>query len=114
MEISFKFRYQSGRPYTPSEYVTWKQNREGGVKWSRGAWVSTSDQNGARYPAYSRLDLQWLSRFYLDRWNINLYVAMMNILNTKNVFYENRRSDGTVETVYQFAFFPVVGMEVEF
>ena len=114
MELSFKFRYQSGRPYTPSEYVTWKQSREGGVTWSRGAWIATGDQNGARYPNYSRLDLQWLSRFYLDRWNVTLYVAMMNVLNSKNVFYENHRSDGTVETVYQFAFFPVVGLEVEF
>ncbi|HCA82129.1 MAG TPA: hypothetical protein DEP53_20560 [Bacteroidetes bacterium] len=114
MEISFKYRYQSGRPYTPMEYVTWKQSREGGVKWSRGAWVTTGDQNGARYPGYTRLDLQWLSRFYLNRWNINLYVALMNVFNSKNVYYESHRSDGTVETVYQFTFFPVVGAEVEF
>ena len=38
----------------------------------------------------------------------------MNVLDTKNVFYEDHRSDGTVETVYQFAFFPVVGFEAEF
>jgi hypothetical protein len=114
MEISFKYRYQSGRPYTSSEYVTWKQSREGGVKWSRGAWISSGDRNGARYPSYSRLDLQWLSRFYLSQWNINLFVGLMNVLNNKNVFYENHRSDGTVETVYQFTFFPVVGAEVEF
>jgi hypothetical protein len=114
MEISFKYRYQSGRPYTSSEYVTWKQSREGGVKWSRGAWISSGDRNGARYPSYSRLDLQWLSRFYLSQWNINLFVGLMNVLNNKNVFYENHRSDGTVETVYQFTFFPVVGVEVEF
>jgi len=113
MEISFKYRYQSGRPYTPMEYVTWKQRREGGVKWSKGAWIPSGNQNGARYPVYSRLDVQWLSRFYLDRWNINIYVAMMNLLNRKNVFFENHRSDGTVETVYQFRFFPVVGIEVE-
>jgi hypothetical protein len=41
-------------------------------------------------------------------------VAVQNVLNTKNVFFRNYRSDGTTETVYQFAFFPVVGMEVEF
>jgi len=39
---------------------------------------------------------------------------MMNLLNRKNVFFENHLSDGTVETVYQFRFFPVVGIEVEF
>jgi len=114
MEISFKYRYQTGRPHTPMQYVLWKQNREGGVKWSHGAWIDTGDYNAERYPDYNRLDLQWISRFYLDTWNINAYVAIQNVLNTKNVFYEDYRSDGTKETVYQFAFFPVVGVEVEF
>ena len=114
MEISFKYRFQTGRPYTSQEYVTWKQDREGGVQWSHGSWVSTGNENSARYPDYSRLDLQWLSRFYLNGWNMNVYVAMMNVMNTKNIFYENHRSDGTVETVYQFAFFPVFGVEAEF
>jgi hypothetical protein len=114
MEISFKFRYQTGRPYTPQVYVPWRQEREGGLKWTRGAWVTTLDHNAERYPDYSRLDLQWISRFYFSDWNINAYVALMNVLNRKNVFYEELLSDGTVETVYQFAFFPVVGVEVEF
>ncbi len=114
MEISFKYRYQSGRIYTPQEYVTWKQRREGGVSWSSGAWISTRNENSARFPDYSRLDLQWLSRFYMSGWNINIYMALMNVMNTKNVFFKNYRSDGTVETVYQFAFFPVFGLEAEF
>ena len=114
MEISFKYRFQTGRAYTPVDYVTWKQEREGGVHWSKGAWVSTNDINSERYPNYSRLDLQWLSRFYMKSYNINVYVALMNVLNTKNVFYIDYRSDGTKETVYQFAFFPVVGVEFEY
>jgi hypothetical protein len=114
MEISFKYRFQTGRPYTPQEYVTWKQFREGGVKWSRGAWIDSEDHNRARYPDYNRMDLQWISRFYFNSWNINAFVALQNVLNTKNVFFENHRSDGTKETIYQFAFFPVVGVEIEF
>jgi outer membrane receptor protein involved in Fe transport len=114
MEISLRYRFQTGRPYTPLEYVSWKQVREGGVKWSKGAWVESSDHNGVRYRDYSRLDLQWISRFYFRNWNINAYVALQNVLNTKNIFFENHRSDGTVETIYQFSFFPVAGVEVEF
>lgn len=114
MEVSFRYRFQTGRPYTPLRYVTWKQDREGGVKWSRGAWISTDDENSERYPDYSRLDIQWLSRFYMKGWNINIYFALMNVLNTKNVFYKDYRSDGTVETVYQYSFFPVGGIEVEY
>jgi hypothetical protein len=114
MEISFKYRYQTGRVYTPQEFVTWKQDREGGVHWSRGSWISTNNINTERYPDYSRLDLQWISRFYMQGYNINAYFALMNVLNTKNVFFENHRSDGTIETVYQFSFFPVLGVEVEY
>jgi hypothetical protein len=114
MEISMKLRYQTGRPYTPRDFVGWKQVREGGVTWSRGAWVTSDRTNEERYPCYVRLDLQWISRFYFDTWNLNMYVALMNVTNRKNVFYQEYRSDGTVETVYQFAFFPVVGVEAEF
>ena len=114
MEISFKYRYQTGRPYTPRDFVTWKQFREGGVAWSRGAWIDSDDANSVRYPDYSRLDLQWISRFYFATWNINVFIAFQNVLNTQNIFYRNYRSDGTVETVYQFQFFPVGGVEVEF
>jgi len=114
IELSLKYRYQTGRVYRPQEYVQWKQLREGGVRWSDGAWVGTDRINAERYPDYSRLDLQWLSRFYFQHWNINVYIALQNVLNRKNVFFQNYRSDGTVETVYQFAFFPVFGLEFEF
>jgi hypothetical protein len=114
VELSFKYRFQTGRPYTPQKFVTWQQFREGGVKWSKGAWIDTDRINSVRYRDYSRLDIQWISRFYFRNWNINVLIALQNVLDTKNVFYENRRSDGTVETIYQFRFFPVGGVEVEF
>jgi len=114
VEFSFKYRYQSGRPYTPSTYVHWKQSREGGLGWSKGAWNTMTEVNAARYPDYSRLDLQWISRFSFDRWSFNIVVALQNVLDRKNVFYEDLRSDGTKETVYQYRFFPVVGFEAEF
>lgn len=114
IEVSLRYRYQTGRVHTRREFVTWKQEREGGIAWSRGAWVDTDEVNSLRYPDYSRLDFQWYSRFYFTGWNINIYIALQNVLNTKNVFFESYRSDGTIETVYQFAFFPVVGVEAEF
>jgi hypothetical protein len=114
MEISCKYRYQTGGPYTPMDWTTSEQIWEGGVQWSRGAWKGSNQINSVRYPDYSRLDIQWISRFYMQNWNINVYIALMNVMNTKNVFYYEYRSDGTRETVYQFAFFPVGGIEVEF
>lgn len=115
MEISFRYRYQTGGPYTPKLFSSYVQFREGGVQWSKGMWEDDQKRiNAVRYPNYSRLDIQWISRFYMQNWNINVYISLMNILDHKNVFYYEYRSDGTIETVYQFAFFPVGGIEVEF
>jgi hypothetical protein len=114
MEISFKYRYQTGGPYTPRNSSTFRQYREGGIKWSQFSWIESSNINSARYPDYSRLDIEWISRFYMENWNINVYIALMNVFNTKNVFFYNYRSDGTIGITYQFAFFPVGGIEVEF
>lgn len=115
MEISFRYRYQTGRPYTPHTFNPYVHFREGGMKWSQGAWEYDRNRvNTDHYPDYSRLDIQWISRFYMQNWNINVYIALQNVLDHKNVFYYEYRSDGTRETVYQFTFFPVGGIEIEF
>ena len=115
MEISFRYRYQTGRPYTPLSFNTGAHFREIGGQWSSGIWqYDRSRVNADRYPNYSRLDIEWISRFYMQNWNINVYIALENILDAKNVFYYEYKSDGTREPVYQFRFFPVGGIEIEF
>ncbi len=114
MEISFRYRYATGKPYTPQVFVTNEQHREGGSKWSSGWWVPTDEINSARYPDYQRLDVALSSRFNFNKWNLVMYLSVQNLLNRKNVAYYQHNSDGTVETVYQFALLPVVGMEAEF
>lgn len=114
MEVSFRYRYQTGGPYTPRDFTSFVQKREGGIKWSGGAWKTSQRIDSERFPDYSRLDIQWISRFYLRNWNINVYIALQNVFNAKNVFYYVYRSDGTREAVYQFSFFPVGGIEIEF
>ncbi len=114
MEISIRYRYATGKPYTPEVFVTTEQHREGATKWSSGWWVATDEINSARYPDYQRLDIALSSRFNFTSWDIVMYLSVQNLLNRKNVAYYQYNSDGTVETVYQFAILPVVGMEVEF
>ncbi len=114
MEISFRFRYQSGNPYTPKRYDTNEQRRIGGVTWSQGVWLDEGGVNSARYPAYHRLDLQWISRYAFTGFNIEVIFLIENVYNRANVFQQNYRTDGTIETVYQFSFFPVIGVAVEF
>lgn len=114
MEISLRYRYATGKPYTPETYVTGEQHREGASQWTAGWWVATGDINSSRYPDYQRLDLAFSSRFNFNKWNLVMYLSVQNILNRKNVAFYQYNSDGTMETVYQFAILPVIGMEVEF
>lgn len=114
MEIGFKYRYQTGKTYTPQEFVTWRQDRIGGMAWSRGAWIDSPNINSIRYPDYSRLDLQWISRYHFSNWDLNTVVAIQNVTNRKNIFGYSYRTDGTKETEYQYAFFPILGVEAEF
>ena len=114
MEISFRWRYASGRPYTPRIFTTREQHREGGVRWSRGTWVKTDRVNSERYPDYHRLDLLWLSRLHLRRWNLVLYLSIQNVYGRRNIAAYRYTDDGERENVYQWGFFPVGGVQVEF
>jgi hypothetical protein len=76
--------------------------------------VDGAEINSERYPDYHRLDLQWLSRWHNDGYNIVVIVAVLNIYNRQNVGGHQYVSDGTRITIYQFAFFPIIGMAVEF
>ena len=114
MEISARWRYASGMPYTPEVYVTTEQHREGGAKWTAGAWEETGNINSARYPDYHRLDLEFSSRFNFRAWNLVILLSVQNIYNRKNIAYYQYNSDGTQENVYQYALLPVLGIESEF
>ncbi|HLP17989.1 MAG TPA: TonB-dependent receptor [Bacteroidota bacterium] len=114
MEVSFRFRYSSGRPSTPRVFTEYIQKREGGVTWSRGSWQPGTDINSERMPDYHRLDLQWLSRWHKESYNIVMIVALQNVYNRKNIAGYQYSSDGTKDEVYQFSFFPIVGLSVEF
>ena len=114
MEISFRWRYATGRPYTPQQYVTYEQDREGAVKWSKGTWVPTDNINSVRYPDYHRLDIAFSSRFNFTNWNLVIFLSVQNIYNRKNIAYYQYNSDGSVDNVYQFSLLPVAGIDLEF
>lgn len=114
MEISIRYRFASGKPYTPQEYVPYEQMREGGNSWTEGAWVESNDIHGARYPDYQRMDLALNSRYNFNGWNMVVFLSVQNLMNTENIAFYQYNSDGTVDNVYQFAFLPVVGLEIEF
>ncbi|MEN8194133.1 MAG: TonB-dependent receptor [Bacteroidota bacterium] len=114
MEISAKWRYASGKPYTEMFYTTREQHRVGGVAWTEGAWRSTLNVNGKRYPDYHRLDFGFNSRFNFDSWNLVLSLSFQNIYNHRNIAMYQYNSDGTIDNIYQFEVLPVLGLDIEF
>ncbi len=114
MEISIRWRYSSGRPTTPRYFSPYEQHREGGITWSGGTWIASGKINSERLSAYHRLDLAFNSRFNFNNWNLVIFLSLQNIYNRKNVAGFVYNDDGTIETVYQFSFLPVLGLEVEF
>jgi len=114
MEISVKWRYSSGSPYTPKIYDVSEQHREGGITWSNGTWTESDQINSARYPAYHRLDLAFNSRFNFNSWNLVLFLSIQNLYNRKNIAGYNYNSDGSIDKVYQLSLLPIIGIDVEF
>jgi outer membrane receptor for ferrienterochelin and colicin len=114
MEISLRFRYSTGRPRTSPKFVTNVQRWIGGTAWSTGSWEYGDDVNNDRYPDYQRLDIQWISRYHYTGFNIVVYMAVENLYNHDNIAMYQYSSDGTTQTIHQFAFFPIGGFSVEF
>ncbi len=104
-EISFKWRYLGGRPYTPPVYRP--QYRE---------WVVEEQQqiNPVRYPAYHRLDIRLDKRYIFDSWNLVVFFDWLNVYNRDNIWSYNYNDDGTRERVLQYKTLPVGGISVEF
>jgi hypothetical protein len=107
-ELSAKFRYASGRPYTPVK-DRWQDPNTG--KWYR----VDGPINSARYPDYHRLDFQISRREVFKGWAISYYLNIQNLYNRKNILAYRYNDDYTEkEGIYQFLFMPVGGITIEF
>jgi len=114
MEISFRWRYATGSPYTERIFSPSEQHRSGGTSWTGGGWVESDNINGKRYPAYHRLDIGMNSRYNFDWGNLVFVFSIQNVYNRKNIAAYRYNSDSTIDTIYQFSMLPVAGIELEF
>ncbi|RMF57979.1 MAG: TonB-dependent receptor [Calditrichaeota bacterium] len=105
VEISFKFRYSGGRPYTPPVYHP---------EFRR--WITQEQQllNTHRYPPYHRLDFRVDRRYFFNNWNMVVFFDMMNVYNRHNIWEYQYNDDGSREEVLQFEVLPVGGVLIEF
>lgn len=106
-ELSGRWSLAGGAPYTALDPVASAALNHGVVDAAR--------INGVRYPAYHSLNLRLDHRAVYRSSMMTAYLSLWNVYGRKNVssFYWNE-IDRKVDTLYQWGFFPVLGMEWEF
>ncbi|MCC5940121.1 MAG: TonB-dependent receptor [Balneolaceae bacterium] len=104
-EISLKFRYLGGRPYTEPVYRP--ELRQ---------WVVEENQllNTERYPAYHRLDLRIDKMYSYPNWNFSIFFDLVNVYNRDNLWSFQYNDDGSIDRVLQFNTLPVGGVTIGF
>ncbi len=105
MDVSLRWRYLGGRPYTQPVYYNYLHT-----------WVTdeTVLSNNHRFPPYHRLDLRLDRRFMFSGWNIITYFDLMNVYGRDNIWQYSYQDDGSVEKVLQWQVMPVGGLAIEF
>ncbi len=104
-EISVKYRYMGGRPYTLKKYdhLTRSWYVPSGESW-----------NTQRFEPYMRIDLMLQQRFNYSRINLIAFWDIINIINRKNPWDYVYLDNGTKKMSWQYTTMPVGGMILEF
>ncbi len=104
-EVSVKYRYLGGRPYTSPVYHPELRR-----------WLVDENlkRNATRLPEYSRLDVRLDRRYFFDSWNMVVYFDASNVLNTKNIWEYQYNDDGGTREILQFQPLLVGGVNIEF
>lgn len=106
-ELSLKWHYAGGVPYTPF-------NREASQEVNSGIFDETRI-NAERLSAYHSLNLRADKRFYFGGSNLTLFFSVWNAYNRKNVafiYWNTLQNEPDFE--YQWGFLPILGVEFEF
>jgi Carboxypeptidase regulatory-like domain/TonB-dependent Receptor Plug Domain len=103
----FRWRYTSGRPYTPYDV-------KASIKAGRGVYDLTQI-NTLNYPDYRRLDARVDRTFTTGRTSTMLYVEADNLFDHDNVLVYNwNRAARAPKAVYQWGRTIIAGVRVEF
>ena len=79
--INVVWRYHSGDPYTEAWYEEVLSGNSDLYVWQK----SYGAVNGKRYPSYHSLDVRMTKNFHFKRWELSLYLQILNLYNRKNV-----------------------------
>jgi hypothetical protein len=105
LEISAKWQYVGGRPYTAPEYDPAHQR-----------WMyDYSSLNTSRYPAYHTLDIRFEKRYGFGFLQMIYYFDFKNVYNRNNVWtYMYADRSGRKTEIRQLPFFPAGGLIIGF
>jgi len=103
------WRYHSGDPYTDSWYEKIPSGN-GELIWQK----EYGPPNGERLPSYHSLDARLTKNFLFKKWELSLYIQILNLYNRKNVheysFEEILDDEGKVVSYERMAehFLPIL------
>lgn len=106
-EVSLRFAYLSGRPFTPFNEALSREQRRGVFDLER--------VNAERLPAYIRTDFRLDRTFTIKDKPLLVFLGVQNIINRRNLagFTWNRRINEPQENE-QLGLFPLIGLEWRF
>lgn len=79
--INAVWRYHTGDPYTEAWYEEALSEDDNSYVWQK----SYGAVNGKRYPSYHSLDVRLTKNFRFKKWELILYLQILNLYNRKNV-----------------------------
>lgn len=104
IEISLRWRYLDGKPYTRQQFDPYTRR-----------WYISARQpyNTERFPDYHRLDLMLGRRFIFQKVNLVVFLDIQNAYNRNNIWDYSYTNDGNKEVIYQYKLMPVGGFTLE-
>jgi len=112
-DLGMSYAVHTGTPYTTQ---SWARREDSGT-WA----LSEGVPNGARLPAYQRLDVRIRRHFHFEHWRMSVYAEALNLTNHDNVIWYSWgfREGESGRTPYRIArtglpSIPSLGLEIQF
>ncbi len=106
-ELSLRWIYAGGPPYTPLDEALSRQNA--------ATVLDRHRVNTLNYPAYHSLNVRIDRHFNFHGSNLILYASVWNLYNRRNILSYSWDGDGNcIDENYQLGFLPIVGIKYEF
>lgn len=118
LEVSARWNYGSGLPFTPTSGFYQGEPMSGGVSTDYTTTnpgkveVLLGEINSKRLPDYHRLDITVKKNFtFKNKTNLEAILGVTNVYNRQNIFYVNRVTN---EKIYQLPILPSIGVSYKF